>query len=108
MSFHGGYFALRKRKALQLLALGIPDEVKTSPTIAYSRNDTMDEMLVGIVCIGYCGKYIIPSRKVSEVAVAGGCCCQLVHVYLVNPLVTAQKMAIFDMFLFTGHHPFAF
>ena len=83
VSFHGGYFALWKRKALQLLALGIPDEAKTSRTIGYSLNDTMDEMLVGIVCSGYCEKYIIPSRKVSEVAVAGGC-CQLVHVWLVK------------------------
>ena len=51
-SNHGGYFALWKDDTLQLLALVTPDEAKTSRTIAYSLNNTMDALLVGIVRSG--------------------------------------------------------
>ena len=53
----------------RLLVLAVRDSVITISAIAYSVNNNLDEVLLAIVCSGYCGNIINRSREVPKVAV---------------------------------------
>ena len=66
MSCNGGNFILSKRVAFRLLALAVPDSVKTEITIAYPARHIMECTLVVEVFSVKAGKVINTRREVVE------------------------------------------
>ena len=69
LSSNGAFYTFSKLVLFRLLVLVVRDSVITLGAIAYSVNDTLDEVLLAIVCIVYNGNIIIRSRLVPKVAV---------------------------------------
>ena len=65
-SCNGENFIVSKRVAFRLLALAVPDSVKTKITIAYPERDIMECTLVVIVFSVNAGKVINTRREVVE------------------------------------------
>ena len=65
-SCNGENFIVSKRVAFRLLALAVPDPVKTEIEIAYPESDIMECKLVVIVFSVNAGKVINTRREVVE------------------------------------------